>query len=139
MSDLTFFDTNIIIYTDDESSLEKHSRADALFREHRHQNTAVISLQVMQEYYSAATRKLRMPVATAQLKVEILSRCRVVEFHAQDVIAAIELHRLSGLSLWDALIVHAARISGCAVLYSEDLQHRSAAGGVRVINPFVES
>jgi predicted nucleic acid-binding protein len=34
MSELSFFDTNIIIYTDDASEMEKHARADALFREH---------------------------------------------------------------------------------------------------------
>ena len=102
-------------------------------------NTAVISLQVLQEYFVTVTRKLGVAEGLAQSKVEILSRCRVVEFHTPDVIAAIELHRLTSLSLWDALIVHAARIAGCAVLYSEDLQHRTVVGGVRVINPFVES
>lgn len=35
------------------------------------------------------------------------------------------------------MIVHAARIAGAAVLYTEDLQHGAALGGVRVINPFL--
>ena len=38
------------------------------------------------------------------------------------MIAAIELHRLTQISFWDALIVHAARSAGAAVLYTEDLQ-----------------
>ena len=42
-----------------------------------------------------------------------------------------------GRSFWDALIVHAARSAGAAVLYSEDLQPGAVLGGVRVVNPFV--
>ncbi len=45
---------------------------------------------------------------TAQAKVEILERGKVVRFTEHDVIAAIELHRLGPISFWDAMIVHAA-------------------------------
>jgi predicted nucleic acid-binding protein len=54
-----------------------------------------------------------------------------------DVVAAIELHRLTGVAFWDTLIIHAARISGAEVLLSEDLQHGATVGGVRIVNPFV--
>jgi predicted nucleic acid-binding protein len=74
----------------------------------------------------------------AQRKVEILARGRVVRFEASDVIAAIELHRLTQISFWDALIVHAARSAGVAVLYTEDLHAGVVLGGVRVVNPFVK-
>jgi predicted nucleic acid-binding protein len=73
----------------------------------------------------------------AQRKVEILARGRVVRFEASDVIAAIELHRLTQISFWDALIVHAARSAGAGVLYTEDFQPGAVLGGVRVANPFV--
>ena len=73
----------------------------------------------------------------AQRKVEILARAHVVRFEPGDVIAAIELHRLTRISFWDALIVHAARSAGAQALYSEDLQHGTVLGGVRVVNPFV--
>jgi predicted nucleic acid-binding protein len=66
----------------------------------------------------------------------ILARGRVVQIRADDVIAAIELHRLTAVSFWDALIVQAARSAGAAVLYSEDLQPGAFIGGVRVVNPF---
>jgi predicted nucleic acid-binding protein len=61
----------------------------------------------------------------------------VVRFAEVDVIAAIELHRLSHISFWDAMIVHAARVAGAEVLYTEDLQHGAVIGGVPVINPFI--
>ena len=136
MSALAFFDTNVLIYADDSSSLKKQKRAMALVAEHLRAQTAVVSLQVLQEYFVAVTRKLGLTPEAAQRKVEILAKARVVRFEPADVIAAIELHRLRQISFWDALIVHAARCAGAAVLYSEDLQARAVLGGVRVVNPF---
>jgi len=137
MDGLAFFDTNVLVYADDASSPEKQERSIALFAEHLRRGTAVVSLQVLQEYFAAATRKLGVAPEMAQRKVEILARGRVVRFEASDVIAAIELHRLMQISFWDALIVHAARLAGVAVLYTEDLQPGAVLGGVRVVNPFV--
>src|SRR6266498_1613187 len=101
MNGLAFFDTNILVYADDASSPEKQDRAIALFADHLRRGAAVVSLQVLQEYFAAATRKLRLAPEIAQRKVEILARCRVVRFEASDVVAAIELHRLTQVSFWD--------------------------------------
>src|SRR5256885_10080480 len=116
MSELAFFDSNVLVYADDASSPEKQSRVIALFQQHLRRGTAVVSLQVLQEYYTAATRKLKVAPEMAQRKVEIMARARVVRFEPSDVIAAIELHRLTQISFWDALIVHAARNAHAAVL-----------------------
>jgi predicted nucleic acid-binding protein len=136
MTGLAFFDTNVLAYADDASSPGKQRRATALVTEHLRRGTAVVSLQVLQEYFVAATRKLGVAPETAQRKVEILARARVVRFEPGDIIAAIELHRLARISFWDALIVHAARSAGVRTLYSEDLQPGAVLGGVRVVNPF---
>ncbi|MGC9969163.1 MAG: PIN domain-containing protein [Bryobacteraceae bacterium] len=137
MSGLAFFDTNVLVYADDASSPEKQNRAIALLAEHLRRGTAVVSLQVLQEYFVAATRKLGVAPEMAQRKVEILARARVVRLEPGDVIAAIDLHRLTRISFWDASIVHAARSAGVQALYSEDLQPGAVLGGVRVVNPFV--
>lgn len=136
MNGLAFFDTNVLVYADDASAPEKQHRAIALLIEHLRAGTAVVSLQVLQEYFVAATRKLGVSPEIAQRKVEILARARVVCFGPGDVIAAIELHRLARISLWDALIVHAARAAGAQALFSEGLQPGAVLGGVRVVNPF---
>lgn len=138
MSALAFFDTNILVYTDDDRSPEKQARATALIQEHQLRGGAVISLQVLQEYYATITRKLGVDAEHAQRKVELLARGNVVRFEARDVIAAIELHRLTRISFWDAMIVHAARLAGASVLYTEDLQHGTVLGGVPVVNPFLK-
>ncbi len=137
MTGAAFFDTNILIYADDASTPEKQSRAIQLITDYQRRGRFVISLQVMQEYFSAVTRKLGVDPELAQRKVQLLVRNRVVRLDPDDVIAAIELHRLTRISFWDALIVHAARLSGAVVLYSEDLQHGAVIGGVPVINPFL--
>ena len=137
MNGLAFFDTNILVYTDDQSSPDKQTRAIELFMDRQRQGLAVISLQVLQEYFVAVTRKLGVEAELAQQKVQILSRGRVVRFAENDVIASIELHRLTRISFWDAMIVHAARIAGATKLYTEDLQHGSTIGGVSIVNPFL--
>jgi predicted nucleic acid-binding protein len=134
---LAFFDTNILIYTDDPSSRDKQLRADDLFTKHLKDGLAAISLHVLQEYYVVVTRKLAIAPELAQRRVELFSLANVVRFEIKDIIAAIELHRLTRISFWDALIVHAARVSGAGILYSEDFQHGAVLGGVRVVNPFI--
>ena len=135
-NDLTFFDTNVLVYADDQSAAAKRETAIRLIAEHLRQGTAVVSIQVLQEYFSAATRKLGVPAEFAQQKVEILTRARVVRLNEFDLIAAIELHRLNQIAFWDALIVHAARSAGCALLYSEDELGGGRIGDLRIVNPF---
>ena len=136
MTGLAFFDTNVLVYADDSSSPEKQERAITLFAEHLRRRTAVVSLQVLQEYFVVATRKLGVAPEVAQRKVELISSSKVVHFHTGDIIAAIELHRLMLISLWDAMILHGSRSAGAAILYSEDFKAGAVLAGVRVVNPF---
>jgi predicted nucleic acid-binding protein len=131
-----FFDTNIFVYADDASAPAKQARAIELITGYQRAGLLVVSIQVLQEYFAAATRKLGINPETAQRKVQLLARARVVRFGETDVIAAIELHRLHRISFWDGLIVHAARLAGTDIIYSEDLHHGQTLGGVRIDNPF---
>jgi predicted nucleic acid-binding protein len=137
MNRLAFFDTNVFVYADDASAPAKQARAIQLITNYQRSGLMVVSIQVLQEYFAAATRKLGVDPETAQQKVQLLTRARVVRFVEDDVIAAIELHRLNRISFWDAMIVHAARLAGADYLYSEDLQHGATLGGVRINNPFL--
>lgn len=139
MNGLAFFDTNVLVYCDDSSWPEKQNRAIELFTRYQRNGLAVISLQVLQEYYIAATGKLKMEGEAVEFKVGILAQGQVIRMHGADIVSAIELHRLRRISFWDALIVQAARISGATILYTEDLQHGAKFGSVRVVNPFLES
>ncbi len=134
-----FFDTNVLIYADDKTAPAKQRRALELLAEHRRARTGVVSLQVLQEYFVTVTRKLRVEATVARRKVELLAEFDVAAPEVADILAAIDLHRLHGFSFWDALVVRAAKQSGCGVLYSEDMQERRDMDGVRVVNPFRQS
>ena len=55
------------------------------------------------------------------------------------VLEAVDASHRYRLSLWDALIVVAARRGEASVLYSEDLDHGQTFGSVQVLNPFLAS
>ena len=61
----------------------------------------------------------------------------VVPIDAYLVREAVELAQASQLAYWDALIVRAASVAGCARLFTEDLNHGQVIDGVRIENPFL--
>jgi predicted nucleic acid-binding protein len=132
----SFFDTNILVYTDDKAAPAKQRRALDLVAEHRSAGTGVVSLQVLQEYFVTTTRKLRVDPATARRKTELLAEFQVVIPEFADVLAAIDLHRLHGFTFWDALVIRAATQAGCQVLLSEDFQTTREIDGLVIVNPF---
>ena len=136
MAARSFLDANVLVYTDDRGSPAKQRRALALVAEHRREGTGVVSLQVLQEYFVAATRKLGVDPTVARRKVELLAELDVATPDLGDVLAAVDLHRLHGFSFWDALVLRSAKQAGCTVLLTEDLQDRREVDGVRIVNPF---
>ena len=94
MSARSFFDTNILVYTDDHDAPAKQSRALALVEEARLGGWGVLSTQVLQEYFAATTRKLGVPAPIARRKVEIFARLDLAVLDLSDIIGAIDLHRL---------------------------------------------
>jgi predicted nucleic acid-binding protein len=137
MSVRSFIDTNILVYTDDQDAPEKQRVALDLVEQLRLQRIGVVSTQVLQEYFTAAIRKLHVRPDIARRKVEIFARLDLVQVDLDLILSAIDLHRLHAVSFWDALIVRAALANGCAVLYSEDLQMGRRINELRVVNPFV--
>ena len=127
-----FFDTNILLYllSDDAAKADK---AEELLGA-----GGVISVQVLNEFTSVATRKLAMSIAEVR---EVLNTvrgiCRVdplsVEIHDRGLDIA-ERYRFS---LYDSMIVASALIGECPTLYSEDLQSRQRIDArLTVVNPF---
>jgi predicted nucleic acid-binding protein len=136
MSARSFFDTNVLIYADDKGSPAKQRQSLGLLAEHRRAGTGVVSMQVLQEYFVTVTGKLGVDPVIARRKVELLAEFDVVAPEVPDILAAIDLHRLHGFSIWDALVIRAAKQAGCSILYSEDLQNKREIEGLRIINPF---
>jgi predicted nucleic acid-binding protein len=136
MSVRSFFDSNVLVYTDDAEADDKRARALALWQAHRQSSHAVISVQVLQEYFRVTTGKLAVDPAVAIEKLMLFSRADVVQAGPADVIAAARLSVEQRLSFWDAMIVHMALVADCALLYSEDLQDGRRFAGLQIVNPF---
>jgi len=139
MSAPAFVDTNILIYADDVANPAKRLGAQDLIRQLLHERSAHLSMQVLQEYSVVATRKLRMDPIAVRQRIEIYSQLNIVTMTPRDLIAAIDLHRLHGFSIWDTLILRAAIISGCETLYTEDLQAGFRIEKLEIVNPFASS
>jgi predicted nucleic acid-binding protein len=136
MKERSFLDTNVLVYTDDADAPDKQATSLSLLRVGWETGNAVLSTQVLQEYFAAVTRKLRVDAAIARRKVELFGRLEILSIGHDDVLRAIDLHRLHGFSIWDALIVTMALISRCRVLYTEDMQDGRVIDGLRIVNPF---
>jgi predicted nucleic acid-binding protein len=133
-----FLDTNVVVYAADESPAEraKHDSAvELLARDPEH---LVLSTQVLHEFYHAVTCRLEKPLdpPTAAAATHALTKLDVVGSDAELVLAAIDTSQSAQISIWDALIIEAARRAGCDRVLSEDLADGQTIRGVRIENPF---
>jgi predicted nucleic acid-binding protein len=138
MSGRTFLDSNILVYSVDESPAEKakHERAVELLS--AQPENLVVSTQVLQEFYVVSTRKLKNPLSeeAAARAVRGIAKLDVVGVDVPLVLSAVDTSRTARLSLWDALIIEAASRAGCERVLSEDLNASQVIRGVRIENPF---
>ena len=134
-----FIDTNVLVYALDSFDKVKQQRCRDLMRGLDADLRGVISTQVMQEFYVAATRKLGTdPLVTKDL-LHTFERFEVVTVTPDMIRDAIDCSILNRLSLWDALIVAAAESARCERIWTEDLNHGQVIRGVRVENPFQQA
>lgn len=133
-----FVDTNVVVYRHAALDPAKQARADSWYTLLWRLRMGRVSFQVLQETYSALTRKLRpaVPGSEAQAIVRGLCAWNPVPVNISILERAWLLQARNSISWWDALIVAAAQASGCAILLTADLQHGQVFDSVRVINPF---
>lgn len=138
MTGRTFVDTNVLVYAEDPADQRKQLRAREVLRERA--DGLVLSAQVLSEFYSVVTRRLPSPMteADAATAVEQLARYPVVPHDENLVLAGIAVSRHARLSLWDGLIVAAARAGGCDEILTEDMSSGATIAGALIVNPFSE-
>lgn len=140
MSDRFFLDTNIFVYSFDQSAPAKARKAVQLIREALTTQKGVISYQVVQEFFSVALKRFSQPMQAADAGQYLIAVFRpLLAVHSSQALyaEALYLHAQSGLSWYDSLIVSAAIQARCETLFSEDLQHGQRFGGLQVRNPFL--
>jgi predicted nucleic acid-binding protein len=112
-----FIDTNIFLYLLSEDT-EKADRAEEIVR-----SGGRISVQVLNELANVAKRKLTMPWNEInEILTIVRSLCPVdaltLETHERGMIVA----KRYRLNVYDSMIIAAAGLAGCEILYSEDMQ-----------------
>ena len=137
MSDKTFVDTNVLIYAYDVDAGAKHELAKDALSELWNQRSGVVSIQVLQEFYVNATRKIARPLLKrAAQSVVSLYAAWCMETTPAEITAAFRIEKESRISFWDALIVASAAKAGTVRILSEDMNARQIIAGIRIENPF---
>jgi predicted nucleic acid-binding protein len=136
--DRQFVDTNVLVYAHDVTAGDRHVKARSLIEELWRSRDGCLSVQVLQEFFVTTTRKIPKPleIPAAARIVGDLARWHVHAPVADDVVAAIDLHRQTHVSFWDAMILRSAKQLGCQIVQSEDLNPGQDYEGVQVRSPF---
>ena len=132
MRDSIFFDSNIVLYLLSPEAA-KLSIAQDLMRA-----KGTISVQVVNEVTQVTQRKLRYTWAQTHAVISVLQNiCEVVPLTVATHDRGRKLAERYGFSVYDAMIVAAALLSGARILYSEDIQHGLIVDKqLTIINPF---
>jgi predicted nucleic acid-binding protein len=127
-----FFDSNLVLYliSEDETKADK---AEELISQGGH-----ISVQVLNESASIATRKLRMSHAEiSEVLSTVRAICQVNPLTEETHDLGMQIAERYQLSIYDSMIAASALAAGCKTLFSEDMQDGLVINRkLRIKNPF---
>ena len=138
MRDKNFFDSNILIYAYDTRDPHKQNQAQELLLKATQSQAAVLSAQVLGEFFVVVTKKIPQPMTSSEA-AEVIAELGALEIVPLDfslVQRAIVTQQKYGTSYWDSLIISAAERAGCVRILSEDLNSGQLYHGIEVQNPF---
>ena len=118
MSGRAFLDANILVYAHDAAVPNKQRKSRDVIARLAESADGVISTQVMQEFYVAATRKLGVAPLAAKAVLKTFAVFETVQISPALIQEAIDCSILNELSFWDALILAAAAAAGCSTVLS---------------------
>ena len=130
-----FVDTNILVYCMDESDKKRKARCRTLVEALVGDLYGVLSTQVLQEFYVAATKKLGADPLAVKDILHSFRRFETVVITPEIIKDAIDCSLINRLSFWDSLIVVAAESARCEKIWTEDLNDGQIIRGVRIENP----
>lgn len=136
MTERSFVDTNILVYSKDDIDPRKQDIAEKLIYDLYKNRSITISNQVLNEYISVMINKFKAPLDRIESHISTFIEWNPIQMSPEIYETAFELLRHYKVSTWDALIIAAAVNSNCKVIYSEDLSNGMEYLGVKVVNPF---
>ena len=140
MSDRFFLDTNIFVYSFDQSSARKTEEADRLIHQALTTGEGVISYQVVQAFFNVAYRRFPEPMHLEQAEQFLSSVLRPLwAVYPSPALCLKSLRILERFRVqwYDALIVASALEAKCGILYSEDFQNGQKFDDLEIRNPFL--
>ncbi len=140
MSDRFFLDTNIFVYSFDQSTARKTEEADRLIHQALTTGKGLISYQVVQEFFNVAYRRFPEPMHLEQAEQFLSSVLRplwAVYSSPSLCLRALQILERFRLQWYDALIVASALEAKCGILYSEDFQNGQKFDDLEIRNPFL--
>lgn len=127
-----FFDTNILVYVTSQDPARAGAARDLLA------GGGIVSVQVLNEFTSVARRKLGFTWDELREFIGIIcSNNEVVPVTLETHEKGRALAERFRLNIFDGLIIAAAQLAGCTILYSEDMHHGLTIDGLSIRNPFV--
>jgi predicted nucleic acid-binding protein len=133
-----FVDTNVLVYAHDRDAGQKYEIAQRILLELWDRRSGVLSIQVMQEFYVIATRKILHPLPAAKVIRILKDYCAwpIEVNNPLSIFKACGIEEKYKISFWDALIVAAASNAGAEKILTEDLQPGQIIEGLKIENPF---
>jgi len=127
-----FLDTNILIYSIGNIIPKKMASVNLIGKD------AVISTQVLTESANVMRRKLKYEYSQIRsLTDKFTEKMTLHIITCKTVITAFNIAERYGYSYYDSQIIASALETGCAILYSEDLQHNQIIDNyLKIVNPF---
>lgn len=133
-----FVDTNLLVYAHDKDAREKHQiakeKVSSLWARSLFPS---VSIQVLQEFY---VNLLRMGIKPSDARETVTSYLEwdVIDNDRSLFLEGMQIKERYKISLWDALILAAAKRAKAKELLSEDLNSGQDYDGVVVVNPFAK-
>jgi predicted nucleic acid-binding protein len=131
-ADERFIDTNILLYLFSDD-IRKANLAEQVVA-----SGGLISVQVLNEFASVATRKIKMSVPEIrEAEFAFRAACAVLPITEETHARGLNILEQYGLSIYDAMIVASALLANCKILISEDMQAGQLFDNqLRIENPF---
>ncbi len=127
-----FVDSNVVLYLLSQDA-QKADQAETVLNK-----GVIISVQVLNEVTQVLRRKIKLSWPDIHTFLALIkSLCTVQALTIDTHTQGLKLAERYQFSVYDSMIVAAALLADCRILYSEDMQHGLVVeGSLRIQNPF---
>ena len=127
-----FFDTNVLLYLVSKEAV-KAARSETLLRQ-----GGIINPQVLNEFASVSlSNKFGLTFLEVRTSLNaVLASCSVVPLTIDTHLTGLRYAERYKLPVNDSMLLAAAVLSGCTLLYTEDMHNGLVVDGVTVKNPY---